>query len=176
MTSAYLFEPEYENDDEIDTVLEYHGIQYVNYENRSGTRNWCSCEKCVVMTTDQESMCCQEYDKIKHLAGNYECITQNNLFEKLVLDKDVLTITRHQLILKSKNKTKRQLLSVDEAENKLWRYLAYKNFTSWINAWTTIGKGNRVVIPSCSIAKIRSVFPEKNGVYVGFRPSEKNPD
>jgi len=74
------------------------------------------------MTTDQESMCCQEYDKIKYLAGNYACITQNNLFEKLVLDKDVLTITRHQLILKSKNKTKRQLLSVDEAENKLWRY------------------------------------------------------
>lgn len=89
MTSAYLFEPQYENDDEIDTVLEYHGIQYVNYENRSGTRNWCSCEKCVVMTTDQESMCCQEYDKIKHLAGNYASITQNNLFEKLVLDKDI---------------------------------------------------------------------------------------
>jgi len=56
MTSAYLFEPEYENDDEIDSVLEYHGIQYVNYENRSGTRNLGSCEKCVVMTTDQESM------------------------------------------------------------------------------------------------------------------------
>lgn len=141
MTSAYLFEPEYENYDEIDTVLEYHGIQYVNYENRSGTSNWCSCEKCVVMTTDQESMCCHEYDKIKHLAGNYACITQNNLFEKLVLDKDVLTITRHQLILKSKNKTKRQLPSVDEAENKLWRYLAYKNFTSWINAWDKFEKG-----------------------------------
>jgi len=39
MTIAYLFKPEYENDDEIDTVLEYHGIQYVNYENRSGNRN-----------------------------------------------------------------------------------------------------------------------------------------
>ena len=63
MTSTYLFEPEYENDDEIDTVLEYHGIQYVNYENRSGIRNWCRCEKCVVMTTDQESMCCQELIK-----------------------------------------------------------------------------------------------------------------
>ncbi|XP_025205861.1 uncharacterized protein LOC112602139 [Melanaphis sacchari] len=130
MTSAYLFEPKYENDDEVDTVLEYNAIQYVNYENRSGTRNWCSCEKCVIMTTN-------------------------------LLDIDVLNITRHQLILKSKNKTKRKLLSVDEPENKLWRYLAYKNFISWINAWTTIGKGNRVVIPSCSIAKIRSLFPEK---------------
>lgn len=176
MTSAYLFELEYENDDEINSFLEYSAIQYVNYENRSGTRNWCSCEKCVVMTTNQESVCCQEYANIKHLIRNYTFITQNNLFEKLILDRDVLNITRYQLILKSKNKTKRQLLSVDEPENKLWRYLAYKNFTSWINAWTAIGKGNRVVIPSCSIAKIRSLFPERNGIYVGFRPGEKNPD
>lgn len=176
MTSAYLFEPEYQNDDEIDTFSEYSGVQYVNFENRSGTRNWCKCEKCIVMTTNQESICCQEYDNIKHLVGNNACITQNNLFEKLVLDRDVLNITRHQLILKSKNKTKRQLLCVDEPENKFWRYISYKNFTSWINACTTIEIGNRVVIPSCSIVKIRSSFPEKNGVYVGFRPSEKNPN
>lgn len=106
----------------------------MNYENRSETRNWCSCEKCVNMTTNQEAICCQEYDNIKHLAGNYTYITQNNLFEKLVLNIDVLNITRHQLILKSKNKTKRQLLSVNEPKNKLWRYLTYKHFTYWVNA------------------------------------------
>lgn len=57
---------------------------------------------------DQESVCCQEYDNIKRLIGNYMCITQNNLFEKLVSDsRDVLNITRHKLILKCKNKNKR---------------------------------------------------------------------
>lgn len=173
MTSAYLFEPEY--DDEVNAFYEQHNLN-VNFVNRSGNFNWCTCKMCLDMPTDQECVCCREYDFIKNIIGSDVCITQNNLFDKLVLDKDVLNISRHKIILKSKEKKKRLLLSVDEPENKLWRYLAYKNFISWINAWTAIGKGNRVVIPSCSIAKIRQTFPENDGVYVGFRSSGKHPN
>ncbi|KAF0758741.1 P2X purinoceptor 7-like [Aphis craccivora] len=32
-----------------------------------------------------------------------------------------------------------------------------------------IGKGNRVVIPSCVVKKIRERYPEENGLYVGFQ-------
>jgi len=32
----------------------------INVDNRNGKLNWCKCGQCVVMTLDQESVCCQE--------------------------------------------------------------------------------------------------------------------
>lgn len=43
MTSAYSFEPDYEDDVEVDTIFENNGLN-INYKNRSGTCNWCKCE------------------------------------------------------------------------------------------------------------------------------------
>lgn len=81
MTSPYLFEPEYEHDeaDNSDNFFENNtrGLN-VNFENRNGTCNWCQCEKCVAMPTDHESICCQEYENLKNLIGNYKCTTKNN--------------------------------------------------------------------------------------------------
>lgn len=78
------------------------------------------------MTTDQESVCCQESEKVKQVSGIVGCVTNNVLFNKLVLDKDVLNISRHKTILKSKKKQKKKVLCKSEPQNKVWRYLAYK--------------------------------------------------
>ncbi|KAE9521400.1 hypothetical protein AGLY_018222 [Aphis glycines] len=94
--------------------------------------------------------------------GIVGCVTNIVLFNQLVLDKDGLNISCHKTILKYKNKQKKKVLCKSEPQNKVWRYLAYKQFISWINAWTTIGKGNRIVIPSCVIYKIRQTYLEEN--------------
>lgn len=61
------------------------------------------------------------------------------------------------MILKSKCKNKNNKLSVRKPQNNVWRYgdLAYREFILWINAWTVTRKGNRIIIPSCTISKIR---------------------
>ena len=39
----------------------------------------------------------------------------------------------------------------------------------YINVWE---KGNRRVIPSCVLWKIRNLFPEQNGVYIPYSEGE----
>ena len=52
------------------------------------------------------------------------------------------------------------------------RYAAYRQFTWWI--YTHLGKGNRRVIPSCVLWKIRHTFNEKDGVYVPYSDGHKD--
>ncbi|XP_022181887.1 P2X purinoceptor 7-like [Myzus persicae] len=63
----------------------------------------------------------------------------------------------------------------EQEENKTWRFICYKQYTSWVNSWIAMGKGNRVVLPSCVVRKIREEYPEQNGIYVGFKNSKKLP-
>ena len=60
------------------------------------------------MMTDQESVYCLESEKIKLVGGIVSCVTNNVLFNKLVLDKNVLNISRHKMILKSKKKNRKK--------------------------------------------------------------------
>lgn len=48
-----------------------------------------------------------------------------------------------------------------------YRYAAYRQFTWWMHGW--LGRKVRRIIPSCSVKKIRSVYPEANGLYTGFK-------
>ncbi|XP_050066073.1 P2X purinoceptor 7-like [Aphis gossypii] len=100
---------------------------------------------------------------------NNECITKNALFSKIILDEDILKITRQYMISKTKKKTKKISLQSATMENKAWRYICYKQFTLWVNSWMPIGRGNRVVIPACVVKKIRERYPEENGLYIGFQ-------
>jgi hypothetical protein len=172
----YQFEPEYSDSEDLDyTELEDEDSELAEttkYIGRQGTSVWCLCSKCSVMQSDHESLCCQESDTIAKVRKDFQCITLNPAFQNTILSVDSLNISRHQLIRKTTNQRKKRTLTVDEPKNNLWRYLAYKQFVSWINSWTAIGKGNRIVIPSCVVMKIRECFPDENGAYVGFRTTD----
>lgn len=50
-----------------------------------------------------------------------------------------------------------------DTSNRSYRYAAYKQFVWWV--FQRLGKGNRRVLPSCVIWKIRNSFEEEDGVY-----------
>ncbi|KAL4149758.1 hypothetical protein QTP88_003626 [Uroleucon formosanum] len=50
-------------------------------------------------------------------------------------------------------------------KNETWRFICYKQYTSWVNSWIAMGRGNRVVLPACVVQKIREEYPEPNGIY-----------
>lgn len=54
----------------------------------------------------------------------------------------------------------------DEKFNRSRRHTAYRQYIMWINC--RLGEGDRKVIPSCSVLKIREQFPGPSGQYVGF--------
>jgi hypothetical protein len=68
-------------------------------------------------------------------------------------------MTRHNIIVQSKCKDVASKMT--SPSNKVWRYVAYRSFVSWVNSWTSLGKNNRIVIPSCVINAIREEFPEE---------------
>ena len=50
--------------------------------------------------------------------------------------------------------------------NKSHRFAAYKQFIWFV--YERFGKGNRWVIPSCVVWKIRETFPEEDGLYIPY--------
>ena len=49
------------------------------------------------------------------------------------------------------------------------RLTAYRQFISWMMKGEKLGKGKRVIIPSCVVTAIRTRFPDSNNDYTGFR-------
>ena len=56
--------------------------------------------------------------------------------------------------------------------NRSLRYAAYKEFIWWV--FKKLGKGNRRVIPSCALWKIRELYPEADGNYVMYLEGKKD--
>lgn len=49
------------------------------------------------------------------------------------------------------------------------RKAAYRQFTLW--KYGKLSKGDRRVVPSCCVKKVREAFPSESGHYMGFRPN-----
>ena len=78
--------------------------------------------------------------------------------EEIVLHRGVLEVAlnvRNDIFVQRQEPTTKNL-----------RYMAYRQFVAWRFGY--LGKGNRVVIPSCVTWKIRDRYPAPDGVYVGF--------
>jgi hypothetical protein len=137
---------------------------------------WCRCDRCTQLTNPLDNICCCDDEALtnKKLENEKSCITDHPGFLTTTLDKEVLNMVRNDLlVLLSKPKfketfdhDKKKQLKSDS--NKTFRFLAYRNFVSWINSGVKLGKNNRVRLPSCVVSKIRDKWPEPSGKYIGF--------
>ncbi|XP_052695562.1 P2X purinoceptor 7-like [Crassostrea angulata] len=100
-----------------------------------------------------EKLCCQR--------NADRCVTRLPDFDVLILNEAVLALARlyRQDIL---------AMPKDTAINRANRHTAYRQFLLWHHG--KLGTGNRRVIPSCCIWRIRDRFPDPYGLcYVGFK-------
>ena len=104
-----------------------------------------------------EEVCCRSKHR-RH--GLCHVVTNGDYFRRVILDTDIL-----KLNLLSRN----ALFNLDADENNnSFRLAAYRQYALW---WFGhLGKGNRVVLPSCAVWHIRKTFPDKSGQYVGYKP------
>ncbi|XP_073721922.1 P2X purinoceptor 7-like [Misgurnus anguillicaudatus] len=126
---------------------------------------WCTCEKCVVMPTEQENICCMEIPKVvrrmNQVPDQLTCMTHHPGFEPVCLNMYSL---QNALNIYRADYGPLRLRGIEQR----YRHLAYRSFVSW--CWGYLGRSNRVVIPSCVVQRIRQEFPDAAGSYVGFRP------
>jgi hypothetical protein len=83
-------------------------------------------------------------------------------FQVLILDEAVLALARMY---------RRDVLVVDDEVDlrKANRHAGYRQFVLWQHG--RLGVGDRRVIPSCCVWKIRDKYPDMFGQYTGFIPS-----
>lgn len=120
------------------------------------------------MLTDHESVCCKESEYMYKLRGGAECIKYHTSFEGTMLNIDT-SQTARLIMLSQRVEPQYVIDNVQETNNRTYRIVAYRQFVSWVNAWTSLGKSQRKVIPSCIINEIRERYPEQGGHYVGFK-------
>lgn len=113
--------------------------------------DWCKCGHCRQMPTEIENVCCREKN----------CITLTQRFHKLCLYPNILQLC-------SLNRSNITNYRYDKSTEQ-FRKAAYRLFI--LDKYGYLGRGNRKVIPSCVVWKVRSWYPSTTGVYMGFRVS-----
>ncbi|XP_062612145.1 P2X purinoceptor 7-like [Saccostrea cucullata] len=112
---------------------------------------WCPCTFCREMPVDTEKVRCNK------TPSNYHFRLRD--FDIIVLDELVLEVARRMredMLVEAR----------DQNLNRANRYAAYRQYILWIHGH--LGAGNRRVIPSCVIWRIRDKYPDPFGHYVGF--------
>ena len=115
--------------------------------------SWCKCGGCKDMPKQRENVCCKNDER------NHE----HPDFHLIVLDDTVLGVAM-------KNNSDLWYYTFDVNNNACWRFTAYRQYIMW--HWGKLGYGNRKVIPSCVVRKIREKFPDPNNNYTGFLDTE----
>ncbi|CAI6359169.1 unnamed protein product [Macrosiphum euphorbiae] len=105
----YNFEPLVTDVDNYDYLENEESVVSYNDRSKLAVTDWCSCGKCEKQINDRECVCCFELANIFKMCTNNECITKSASFSKIILDEDILKITRQYKISKTKNKTKKEV-------------------------------------------------------------------
>ncbi|KAJ8026488.1 P2X purinoceptor 7 [Holothuria leucospilota] len=116
--------------------------------------HWCNCSRCQEMPQLLEEVCCR--------GGMDSCLSMEPVeMDALVLDPGVLDLARLTL---------NDMFGMRENNepNHTMRHVAYRQFTVW--QYGRLGRGNRHVIPSCVVTRIRATYPSPNGQYRGYVP------
>ena len=131
-------------------------------ETRVTNLDWCTCRNCKNEKREIDCLCCQEVNAVNGIFHNeqVQCAAMCEEFKTLCLNKVVL-----KNVLTGLHETKGDPVE-DKLLNQSLRYAAYKQFIWW--EFRKLGKGNRRVIPSWALWKIRELYPEAYGNYVTY--------
>lgn len=188
--SAYAFAPRYTAEELEANDLESSDLTEDNppaaatesssdIDNDSETvfDQFCRCGCCydfVGLPSVLEQRCCVSEDyTTAHFTNHVEgqCILATREID-VILSKEHLQLSWYQ---------QRQYqgytgdnLAFDLMTNKNYRYHAYRSYIQYMHG--RLGRKNRRVIPACVVAKIRSIWPSTDGLYVGYKPAEDDND
>uniref|UniRef100_A0A8C5GJD6 P2X purinoreceptor 7 intracellular domain-containing protein n=1 Tax=Gouania willdenowi TaxID=441366 RepID=A0A8C5GJD6_GOUWI len=117
---------------------------------------WCVCNNCRDMPTDVECKCCGQQPEacisiLPHMAAY---ILQEG---HLRLASRIWNDVRGLDDLPNRGESSKQL-----------HHAAYRQYVMW--QYGALGRGNRLVIPSCVVWRIRDCFPDLLGQYTGYIP------
>ncbi|XP_078701711.1 uncharacterized protein LOC144927847 [Branchiostoma floridae x Branchiostoma belcheri] len=115
---------------------------------------WCTCHHCREMPTDQERICCG--------GGPDSCVSTLPDMDLYILDPGTLWFARNY---------RNDMLALQDAQepgadNREFRHAAYRHYVLW--QYGRLGEGNRVVIPSCCVWRIRDTYPDPHNHYTGY--------
>nr|XP_022312317.1 P2X purinoceptor 7-like [Crassostrea virginica] len=105
------------------------------------------------MPSDRENVCCGQ--------NPVNCHSRLRDLDNIVLDEGVLEVARRM-------REDMLVQAHDENYNRASRHTAYRQYVIWIHGH--LGAGNRRVVPSCVVLRIRNKYPDPTGNYVGFVP------
>ncbi|XP_052696150.1 uncharacterized protein LOC128174701 [Crassostrea angulata] len=127
----------------LDILQTIHGENPEPHDSTVTAPSWCICSNCREMPSEREKVCCNK--------PSQSCISRLPDFQTVVLDELVLEVAMryHNDVLAEPR---------DENFNRSRRHTAYRQYIMWIHG--RLGAGNRKVIPSCCVWKIREKFPE----------------
>ena len=114
-----------------------------------GPLEWCTCGKCRHMDNPVERVCCKMRP----------CITTTDMFHDVALNRNVLAVG----ILNASD----YFGSLVEFKPSNFRHVAYQQYIIFSRGY--LGRGNRKVVPSCVIWKVRDNYPAPNNNYTGFK-------
>lgn len=160
-------DPEY-TDQELEDFLKQQAVadeEQKEKEQRLGNTDWCICKLCKPMSTIRECICCAEQNTFSDVST--QCETSSTEFGNSILNLHCVKLHRMHCVEKFTHKAEKQNLFQDANEN--YRLFAYRLYVHWKNDYKALGRKNRVPLPSCVVAAIRSKWPDKNGTYTGFK-------
>ena len=108
---------------------------------------YCVCGNCRPMPRLVENKCC----------GNTICVTSYQLFYTTCLDPTVLRVA----IRNNANWRADPVVF----NNTSYRKAAYRQYVLW--SYGRLGRGNRRVVPSCCVLRVRAAYPSADCTYMG---------